>query len=130
MRYYLDTSAAVKLVVKEPESRALSAWADVNADAVVSSDLLRTELLRATRRGAPEQMPRARAVLDSVTLLSLPVETFERAAELQPAGLRSLDAIHLAAALDLADELDGLVTYDDRLSEAAALHGVDVIAPA
>lgn len=129
MAYYLDTSAAVKLVVTEPGSRALSSWAVANADEVVSSDLLRTELLRATRRGAPEQMPRARAVLDSITLLTLPSETFERAAELQPSVLRSLDAIHLAAALDLGDELDGIVTYDDRLSEAATLHGVDVIAP-
>ena len=129
MAYYLDTSAAVKLVVSEPGSKALSRWAAANADDVVSSDLLRTELLRATRRGAPAQMPRARVVLDSITLLGLPSETFERAAELEPSLLRSLDAVHLAAALELGDELDGIVTYDARLSEAAALHGITVIAP-
>lgn len=130
MAYYLDTSAAVKLVVEERGSRALSRWAEANATAVVSSDLLRTELLRATRRSAPEEMPRARAVLDSVTLLSLRSSTFEHAAELEPGVLRSLDALHLAAALELGDELDGMVTYDDRLAEAAVLHGVSVIAPA
>ena len=43
--------------------------------------------------------------------------------------LRSLDAIHLAAALELGDELDGIVSYDDRLSDAAELLGVAVIAP-
>ena len=129
MSFYLDTSAAVKLVVSEPGSRAMSVWAGDHPDDVVSSDLLRTELLRTTRRGAPDQMPRARAILDSITLLALPPEAFERAAELAPSILRSLDAIHLAAAVELGDELDGIVTYDDRLSEAAALHGVAVISP-
>lgn len=100
-----------------------------NADTVVSSDLLRTELLRATRRGAPEHMPRARAVLDAITLLSLPPATFDRAAALEPSEMRSLDAVPLAAALDLGDELEGIVTYDERLSAAAALHGITVIAP-
>lgn len=129
MAFYLDTSAAVKLVVSEPHSKAMSSWAEAHHDAVVSSDLLRTELLRATRRGAPDEMPRAREVLDSITLVTLPTASFERAADLEPTLLRSLDAVHLAAALDLGDELDGIVTYDDRLTEAARLHGIPVIAP-
>ncbi len=129
MAFYLDTSAAVKLVVSEPHSKAMSAWAGAHPDSVVSSDLLRTELLRATLRGAPDEMPRAREVLDSITIITLPTPLFERAAELDPTLLRSLDALHLAAALDLGDELDGIVTYDDRLTEAAKLHGVPVIAP-
>ena len=129
MAFYLDTSAAVKLVPGEPSSGAMTKWARGHAERVVSCDLLRTELLRATRRGAPDQMPRARAILDSITLLSVPSTTFERAAELEPAGLRSLDAVHLGAALELGDELDGMVTYDDRLAAAAALHGVTVVRP-
>ncbi len=130
MAYYLDTSAAVKLVVAEPDTAALMAWlADHDGD-VVSSDLLRTELLRATRRGAPQAMPRARAVLDSLTLLTVPTSTFERTADLDPDLLRSLDAVHLAAALELGDDLDGLVTYDDRLADAPRLHTVTIIAPA
>lgn len=128
--YYLDTSGAVKLVLDEPGSDALSGWAAAHADDVVSSDLLRTELLRATRRGAPEHMQRAREVLDSVMLLALPSATFQRAAELDPPLLRSLDALHLATALELGDELDGVVSYDVRLSAAAEQFGVVVIAPA
>jgi len=129
MAYYLDTSAAVKLVVAERDTAALTAWLADHDDEVVSSDLLRTELLRATRRGAPHAMPRARAVLDSLTVLTVPTSTFERAADLDPDLLRSLDAVHLAAALELGDELDGLVTYDDRLADAARVHGITVIAP-
>jgi predicted nucleic acid-binding protein len=130
MAFYLDTSAAVKLVVAEPDTPALTAWLAEHDGDVVSSDLLRTELLRATRRGAPHAMPRARAVLDSLTVLTVPTSTFERAADLDPDLLRSLDALHLAAALELGDDLDGFVTYDDRLAGAARLHGVNVIAPA
>ncbi len=129
MAFYLDTSAAVKLVVAERGSSAMSRWATTHADQVVSSDLMRTELLRTTRRGAADQMVRARAVLDSITLVTLPTETFERAAELEPPTLRSLDALHLAAALELGDDLDGLVTYDERLTHAATAHGITVIAP-
>jgi predicted nucleic acid-binding protein len=128
--YYVDTSAAVKLVVEERGSAALLTWAIAHEDdGLVSSDLLRTELLRATRRGAPRQMARARAVLDSIALVTLPTSTFERAAELDPELLRSLDALHLAAALELGDELDGFVTYDDRLGDAASRYGVTVVAP-
>jgi predicted nucleic acid-binding protein len=129
MAYYLDTSAAVKLVVAEAGSAAMTAWAVDHDGQVVSSDLLRTELLRTTRRGAPRHMQRARAVLDSITLVNLPPATFERAAGLEPDSLRSLDALHLAAALDLGDELDGVVTYDERLAAAAAVHGLAVITP-
>ncbi|HUY53955.1 MAG TPA: type II toxin-antitoxin system VapC family toxin [Candidatus Nanopelagicaceae bacterium] len=129
MAFYLDTSAAVKLVVLEAESSAMTAWLQAHDGQLVSSDLLRTELLRVIRRAAPEQMQRARAVLDSITLLTLPPATFERAAELDPDGLRSLGALHLAAALELGDELDGVVTYDERLARAAQLRGVGVIAP-
>lgn len=129
MAWYLDTSAAVKLVVSERGSAALGRWVVAHADLVVSSDLLRTELLRATRRGAPKAVPRAREVLDSLTLLTLSTSIFERAAELEPSILRSLDALHVAAALELGDELDGLVTYDERMAEAASLLGIPVVAP-
>ncbi len=129
MAFYLDTSAAAKLVVAEPASEAMASWASVHETEVVASDLLRTELLRATRRAAPDRMQRARAVLDALTLFNLDSATFERAATLDPEELRSLDALHLAAALELGDELDGIVTYDDRMAAAASQHGVAVVVP-
>ncbi len=129
MAFYLDTSAAVKLVVAERESSALRAWLRRHEGRVVSCDLLRTELLRATRRGAPNQMERARAVLDALTLLTVPTEIFERAATVEPTGLRSLDALHLSVALELGDDLEGLVAYDERLRVAAHQLGIRVVAP-
>jgi uncharacterized protein len=127
--FYVDTSAAVKLVVAEHGSRPLERWASVHDENLVSSDLLRTELLRAVRRGAPRRMERARAVLDALTIVTLPTSTFERAAEIEPVRLRSLDSLHLAAALELGDELDGIVTFDDRLADAARSYGVNVVSP-
>ena len=129
MAYYLDTSAAVKLVVEEVGSKALRAWVMKTTEPIVSSDLLRTELLRATRRGAPDQVQQARAVLDSLVLLTVSTSLFEQAGTLEPDLLRSLDALHLAAALDLGDDLDGVITYDDRLASAAVALGPAVIAP-
>ena len=129
MAFYLDTSAAAKLVVAEPASKAMASWAANHETQVIASDLLRIELLRSTRRVAPDRMQRARSVLDALTLFNLTSATFERAATLDPEELRSLDALHLAAALELGDELDGIVTYDNRMAAAASLYGVAVIAP-
>ena len=130
MAFYLDTSALVKLVVAEAETAALLAWLREADRAPVSCDLARTELLRAVRRVAPDRAVQARTVLDSVTLIAVSTAMFETAGRLDPTLLRSLDAVHLAAALALGDDLEGLVTYDDRQADAAALNGLVVIAPA
>ncbi len=127
--FYLDTSAAAKLVTSEKGSTALRRWVSGRDGLVFSSDLLRAELLRATRRAAPEQMVQARAVLDSLILLTLSTAVCERAALLEPEGLRSLDALHLAAALEVGDDLHGLITYDRQLAEGAGALGIEVFAP-
>jgi predicted nucleic acid-binding protein len=127
--HYLDTSALVKLVVAETETPALRAWLASEEGDPVSSDLARTELLRAVRRQAPDRALQARAVLDSVTLLQLSPSTFDHAGRLEPADLRTLDAVHLAAALSLGDDLDAIVTYDDRQTRAAQANGVAATSP-
>jgi hypothetical protein len=127
--HYLDTSALTKLVIAEVETPMLHAWlagADRNP---VSSDLARTELVRVVRRAAPDRLVRAREVLDAVTLIEVTTAMFEEAGLLVPTTLRTLDALHLAAALALGDDLDGMVTYDDRQAEAAAALGIAVVAP-
>ncbi len=74
-------------------------------------------------------MVQARAVLDALVLLQVTTDVFETAALLEPATLRTLDAVHLASALTLGDELEGLVAYDERLATAAASLGIPVVAP-
>ncbi len=129
MAVYVDTSALVKLVVAESETAALRSWLENDDRDLVACDLVRTELMRAVRRSVPDRVLQARAVLDSIILVEVSTNVFEEAGRLEPSVLRSLDAIHLAAALDLGDELEGLVTYDDRLAAAAEANGVIVVAP-
>lgn len=126
---YLDTSALAKLVVAEAETEALFRWLGSQSAALVSCDVARTELLRLVRRHAPGRVSRARDVLATVTLTTVTTAVFEAAARLDPPEIRSLDAMHLAAALDLGDDLDAMVCYDHRLSDAARGYGIRVAAP-
>jgi predicted nucleic acid-binding protein len=136
--WYLDTSAAAKLVIEEEHSAALRAWVSERPDHLLASDLLRTELLRATRRLAIESndpavgerlVLQAQAVVDAIDLLPIPRHLFRDAGLLDPPLMRTLDALHLAVALGLGDDLDGLVTYDTRMAEAARRHAIAVISP-
>ncbi len=129
MAAYFDTSALVKLVAAERETAALTDWLGVADRDPVTCDLARTELLRATRRRDASAAPIARAVLEAMTVLPLRTEVFDAAGLLSPPSLRSLDALHIAAALALGDDLEVFVTYDRRLAEAAASNGLAVLAP-
>lgn len=127
--FYLDTSALAKLVVSESETSALRRWIAAEQPAAIASDLVRTELLRTVRRVAPDRMVETRRVLESVTLLRATPAIFDRAGRMDPPGLRSPDAIHLATALELGEELRAVITYDHRLAEAAEANGVPTLGP-
>lgn len=127
--WYIDTSAAVKLVVDEDHADAMRSWAAGHADELATADLLRTELIRAVRRHRPARLQRAHEVLDSIALMALPTALFRDAAQIDPVELRSLDALHLAAARHLGDDLEGIVVYDTRLIEAARGYGIAVVTP-
>jgi uncharacterized protein len=126
---YLDSSAAVKLIVGEPESVALERWLQPH-DVLASSALLRTELLRAVRRGAPARILEAREALSAFNLRAVDDEILDAAADIAPGSMRSLDAIHLATALRLTSELEALVTYDRRMIDGARSLGLPVATPA
>jgi len=126
---YLDASAALKLVVREAESGRLRRWL-VDRPERASSALLRTELVRAVRREEPGRLERAALVLRRLTLHQVADDVLAAAARMDPLSLRSLDAIHLATALRLADELEAIVTYDQRMIEAAGALGLPVASPA
>ena len=130
MAFYVDSSAMLKLAFTEPESVQLREWLTQEQPVLVGSDLVRTETIRAVRRTFPEQLDRALTTLGLLNLLRVTPTAFRRASDLGPESLRSLDALHLASALELGEDLEGMITYDSRLTVACARHGVRVMAPA
>lgn len=133
--FYVDASALVKLVRDEPESPALRTFL-ADAD-LVSCELVLAEVPRAIRRAAADdpRLPldvligRAGEVVDTLGLLPLDRALLLAAGALSEPGLRALDAIHVAAAVDLG-ALDGFVTYDERQAAAARLAGLRTLSPA
>jgi predicted nucleic acid-binding protein len=127
---YLDTSAFVKLVRGEPETPALQAFLrDRPAGPLVSSALLVVETRRAVLREAPDQLARADLLLTRIDQVDVTRSVLEAASRLPDPGLRSLDAIHLATALQLEGDLEALVTYDGRLAAAAGHQKLPVVSP-
>jgi len=126
---YLDSSALVRLVVLEPESRALRAYLRGEPQRV-SCGLARTEVLRAVRPVGPAAIAAARRLLQRIDLIRLDDALFDAAGMLEPVGLRSLDAVHLAAAHLVAPVLRAIVTYDRRMAEGAGALGFAIVAPA
>lgn len=130
MQLYLDTSALVKLIVAEAESTPLRRYlGDFTEDTRITSALARAELIRAVaRQGSMEIIQHARRVVGALDLIALTTAALDRAGEIPPPEMRTLDAIHLSAAL-AAPDLRALVTYDARLSEAARNAGITVVDP-
>jgi predicted nucleic acid-binding protein len=131
--FYADSSALVKLVRDEPESDPLRAFLS-DAD-IVSCELVLTEIPRAIRRAVANDtrvldllIARAGEVLDAVALLPLERELLLAAGAIAEPALRALDAIHLAAAIDLSP-IDAFVTYDERQAAVGRLAGLRTVAP-
>jgi len=125
---YLDSSAIVKLAVREPQSLALRRYLR-RRQPLVSSALARTEVLRALLPAGDEAMARGRAVLQRIDLVRVNDRILNAAGVLRPFELRSLDAIHLATVQELGDELSALVTYDNRMATAAKQLGYRIAQP-
>lgn len=128
---YADTSALVKLVVREAESDALAdelqRWADVAASA-----LIRVELPLAVARVDSQRVDHSEYVEAILSLtVEVPVsnEILDAAAQLDAGALRTLDAIHVASALSLGDDISVVLSYDRRMQEAAQRLGLQVLAP-
>jgi uncharacterized protein len=126
---YVDTSAFMKLITPEAETAALQRYLQFRP-LRVSCGLLRTEALRAAMRLSQEHVAMVRRQMRTVALVDLTRDLMEQAGTLLPAGLRSLDAIHLAAALSLGDELGDLITYDARMVAEAEVQGLSAVSPA
>jgi len=126
---YLDSSALVKLVVLEPESEALTAHLRERPSRV-SCALARVEVIRAVSGHGQAAITRAVQLLARISLVRLDDALLDEAGALNGGNLRSLDAIHLAAACALGDGLFELISYDRRMADAAQSLGLAVVAPA
>ena len=123
---YVDTSALGALLVEQLESDALESWLDQTSDMLVSSDLLEVELRRLAVREGVDQADVTR-LLDGVSIAALDRAVYRSAGLLPMAYLRTLDALHLEAAIRL--DAAAVLTYDRRLSKAARSVGLRVVAP-
>ena len=131
MRLYLDASALVKLVQVEAESAALRRYLKRHpGDQKATSSLSRVEVVRAVLDGGVSAVAKARRQLGRLYVVPLDRALLDDAAMLG-AGiiLRSLDAIHLAAAQRLGPDLRSVITYDPRMHQAADALGLPVVAP-
>jgi predicted nucleic acid-binding protein len=126
---YLDSSAFVKLVVEEAESAVVRAYLASRDARRVSSALLRTESLRAVRHLGPDALATVRDGLRRVDLIGIDDRILDAAGALEPQVLRTLDAIHLATALAVGDDLEAIVTFDERMVDAARLLGLPTATP-
>lgn len=123
---YVDTSALGALLVAQAETGELVKWLDKTEVRLVSSDLLETELRRMAVREGRDQA-RVTALLDGISLAALDRAVYRSAGFLPMPYLRTLDALHLEAAIRL--DVDAVLTYDHRLGDAARAAGLDVVAP-
>ena len=131
MKLYLDSSALVKLVKREAESDALRRYLRKRGtDNRVTSALARDEVVRAVAGGGAVAVAHAWRQLARIDQINLDRELLDLAATLAPGVmLRSLDAVHLAAARAIGSDLGAVLTYDRRMQDAAGALGLLVDAP-
>lgn len=125
--WYLDTSAALKLILYEAESEALIGAITAVGPTLAASFLLETELRRAVHRVPALSQQLITSILDRVDLYEVSPAIIRQAGLLPGEHLRSLDALHLATAIAIG--ADEVLTYDRRLAEAAGAVGMAVSAP-
>lgn len=128
MTVYLDASALVKLVAPEAESAAMATFVDEHRSQATSVVGL-VEVRRAAVRRPGVTETRVEDVLVRVVGIGFGPNLAAAAATIGPPTLRTLDAIHLASAAALGDDLEAFVTYDRRLAEAARALGMPVASP-
>ena len=125
---YVDASALVKLVIAEAETGGMERWF-AESERLLTSVIGIIETRRAVGRRRHDSA-RLAYVIRSVEVIALGERIAEQAAAIAPSSVRTLDAIHLATALSLDQDLDAFLTYDDRMAEAARALGIPVVVPA
>jgi uncharacterized protein len=125
---YIDSSALVKAVLRQPESDDLLRHLRQTRPSLIASSLLKVETTRAIRQVEPTKgLAELNIALEEIVLVAVTETILRRAANLEHAPLRSLDAVHLATALDVGAE--AMIVYDRRLADAARGYGLTVLSP-
>ncbi len=125
---YINTSALGRALLDEPDKSAIKNALD-SFDQVIASRLLRIELRRiGLKRGL---LDRAESLLADISLIPLEDRILAATETLTPASVGTLDAVHLATAVQLAEagKLNALMTYDKGLAAGAREHGITVLSP-
>jgi len=126
---YLDASALVKLFKAEPETEAFRAALE-DWPVQVSSELIQVEAICTARRlGDQEVLQRATATLERISLVPVYPEIIQLATDAHTPPLRAMDAIHLATALVMREDVGAMFVYDSNLHAAAAAHRLNPLAP-
>jgi uncharacterized protein len=126
--HYIDASAFVKLIVEEKETQALLKSLPPS---LISGEILTVEVMRTTVHSDAETIAFARKLLAGINFMPISSEVIS-IASLFGAHIKSktLDAIHLAAALSIGSAIDGIITYDKMMIADAKLLGIPVLSPA
>jgi uncharacterized protein len=126
---YIDTSALVKLFKAERETEAFRT-ALANWPVQVASELIRVEAICTARRlGDQDVLQRANAALERINLIPISPEIIELATNEHTPPLRAMDAIHLATAITMREDLGVVFVYDNDLHTAAQTRQLNPIAP-
>jgi predicted nucleic acid-binding protein len=125
--WFLDSSAIVKLIVEESESKSLRTFLPAP---LVASRLSRLEVLRNVKRIEEKKLDRARERLNGFSYVEINEHVLRNAEEIAVAlDIKSLDAIQAGSALFIKDVIDGVISYDKNLNAALRKLGIKVISP-
>jgi len=126
---YIDASALVKLFKAERETAAFRA-ALADWPVQVASELIRVEAVCTARRlGGEDVLQRANAALERINLIPISQEIIDFATNAYGPTLRAMDAIHLATALTMREDIGAVFVYDGDLQAAARAHQLNPLAP-
>ena len=122
--WFLDSSAILKLIVDEPESKILRRYVPASK---ITSRISRIEVLRNVHRIDPKKVARAKAKLDGIFYVEVNQGVLQNAEDIAiTLGIKSLDSIQAGTALFIKDSIDGVISYDKNLNRA--LNRLDIYA--
>lgn len=124
---YIDSSAILKMIIKEKESDAIISIARAR---FITSEISRVEVIRAILRYEPSALKSAAQVLKNINYVKIDSQTLVQAERLPDRiNLRALDAIHIAVAAKMGLKINSILTYDKQMAKAAKALGFEVMAP-